>query len=325
MSIFVDMKDPNRGKPYADKQARITDVQELISQNRQFAPFGVRSLYYLLISNPLFEQRHWRKRNGTPLSDIYTKVIEAVAIARIRGDIAWHLIVDDTRIVTNKTGRHHTFRDAAPSVVFPVFDKCLAMSQDVYIEVWVEKNGLVHIVKDVADKYCRRVVGCKGYPSLDVRHKYVQRCLANNKEINLILYYGDLDPAGWNIPQTIKGSLISDFDMGANFKMLRGGVNPEHVKQYDLVPMPDKPRSSVGGIVDEFKGDTGIRDVHGYELDGLPFDALQKLVETDILEFTDQAQYSKDLLEIDEGNRKLTAFAMDNADLSAELDARFTI
>jgi hypothetical protein len=42
----------------------------------------------------------------------------------------------------------------------------MAQKQGNYIEIWIEKAALLHIVKPVADDFCRRVVVCRGYNSI---------------------------------------------------------------------------------------------------------------------------------------------------------------
>ena len=51
----------------------------------------------------------------------------------------------------------------------------MAQKQENYIEIWIEKAALLHIVEPIADDFCRRVTVCKGYNSITFQAEFYKR------------------------------------------------------------------------------------------------------------------------------------------------------
>ena len=304
MENFIEVSSvyQDRGNFGVQRRKRLNDIVELLGVNSSYLPVTVRSIYYLLISSRLYSQPHWlgQKRNGVrrPLQDVYSEVCHLCGIGRINGMIEWDYINDDSRIVTRKAGSTTDTDNVVwnTRVHIPGFSMCLAAHQPNYIEVWVEKNGLVHVLEPIADEYCRRVVGCKGFPSLRTLNDYKERVdllsIASSEPYrNIILYFGDLDPTGWLIPKTIAG--ILDVDFQVNVEVYRCGLNPGMTE--GLVPMPEKDSAANKQTInDVFYQETGVIDCFGYELDALPFVDLESLCENALEHFTDGDIHSAD-------------------------------
>lgn len=279
---MINVEPIEQPKPFSESPVnlkRCEDVMEIMQSLRWHWPLTVRSVYYKVISSPNYMRPHWRsQRNrhlGLALANPEEQVGEILKHLRLTDQLSWIAINDTSRIVTTKRGSVD-FEDHINSELAYInigyFDRCKAADQENYLEVWVEKNGLVHIAQDVADRYCRRTAGCKGFPSVSFLHSYTGRARAAQRagQEVIILYFGDLDPSGWLIPKTIKASLL--YEHGLDVEVVRCGLNPSDILE-DMVSIK---LSGKKPIKEAFVAETGL--TVGYELDLLDPNDLQEMV-----------------------------------------------
>jgi hypothetical protein len=142
-----------------------------------------------------------------------------------------------------------------------------------YIEVWTEKEALSGIIWDEACDYGVPVLVSKGMPSITQLYQtavQVSSASRAGKE-SFIYQFGDHDPSGVLIPQTIESRI------GELCKKLgcpppaveRVSLTLEHIAAFDL---PTRPTKRDGNRhADKFEGDS-------VELDALPADELRRMV-----------------------------------------------
>jgi hypothetical protein len=180
------------------------------------------------------------------------------------------------------------FLDYEMSNFLEGYARCMAQKQEHYIEIWIEKATLLHIIKPIADKFCRRVVVCRGFNSITFQTMFYNRAL---EAIDLgqqptVLYLGDWDPSGVNMIHAAMQTLTDELDL-YGVQYFRAGINPEHFGMIQANPVPIK------------SGDTRSRrfiNQYGktaYELDALHPEQLQKLVRESIEAFTDMSEYEE--------------------------------
>ena len=80
----------------------------------------------------------------------------------------------------------------------------------------------------------------------------------SKNDIPIILYFGDLDPKGVQIPLSAKNDItewvklsVERTDGSAPFKWIRCGLNQEHIEQFDLPIDYEKPRYQWEALSDE--------------------------------------------------------------------------
>ena len=117
------------------------------------------------------------------------------------------------------------------------------LNQQYHIEVWVEKVGLLPDVERAVsglDIQCRSVGGFPPwefvYENIDSIQRYMTDREDNAKFV--ILYLGDLDPSGRDIPRQLKDSL-NFFNIDVHLKWV--GIKPSHVQKYGLPQIPLDP------------------------------------------------------------------------------------
>jgi hypothetical protein len=150
--------------------------------------------------------------------------------------------------------------------------------------VAVEKQALEGPFTTVCEELAVDLAVCRGYPSLSFLHEVAGALSVGDHErdgrLNVIVYFGDLDPSGLNIPETVERDLSGMF--GQQFEFVRVALTQEQVEQYSLIPAPVKLTDSrAEGFVAE----------HGhevYELDALEPGVLQDLIRSAVSEHFDE-------------------------------------
>jgi hypothetical protein len=157
--------------------------------------------------------------------------------------------------------------------------------QENRVVVAVEKQALEGPFTAVCEELSVGLAVCRGYPSLSFLREIAgslergdpQRAGRNN----VVLYFGDFDPSGLNIPDTIERDLAEFF--GQSFEFVRVALTRAQIDARDLPPAPVKRTDSrANGFVSE----------HGeevYELDAIEPRDLQHIIRTSVDEYWNEA------------------------------------
>ena len=114
-----------------------------------------------------------------------------------------------------------------------------------------------------------------------------------------LLYFGDFDPTGLDIPRNIKERLE---EFGVDFEFHRLAITDEQIKQHNIPPIPTKKTDSrTAGFVAKH-GDRAV------ELDALNPKVLQKLIDDSITQYLDKDLYDETLQEQEEDLTKIGEF-----------------
>jgi len=148
-------------------------------------------------------------------------------------------------------------------------------NQKYYPEVFIEKKAL----QGVFGKPCKNMEvalsPCKGYPSLTFLNDASKRFINAKREgkIPVILYFGDYDPSGEDIPRSIQENLI---DLGVKVEVRRISLMEHQVVEWNLPPAPAKTTDSRTANWDGL-GQVELDAVDPKKLQGLCFDAINTL------------------------------------------------
>ena len=176
----------------------------------------------------------------------YKRVINAMTQCRWNGSIGFKEFIDRDRSVYGTTKIEETnVEDEIESAKETIklwmeaYYKNRWENQDNFIEVWIEKKALQGVFETTCSRNRVALCPCKGYPSLtylDNAFDRFENAIDLNKKIT-ILYFGDYDPSGSNIPYTIKQNIER---MGMNIKIERIALNPNQIKEMNLPSVPPK-------------------------------------------------------------------------------------
>lgn len=205
--------------------------------SRKFA--STRAIYYFLGA-----------KNEIPLTERGYKALNALTVdMRQKGEIPWGYFP----VLRGANGRSAStwidpedfynnyeewFLNAYSSYRFPRW-----LDQSYHVEVWVEKVGLLPDVERAVqgmDIQCRSVGGFPPWEFVYDNIDSIKSYLKDRREYSqfVVLYLGDLDPSGRDIPRQLKESL--DF-FGMDVELRWVGIMPEHVEKYGLPQIPLDP------------------------------------------------------------------------------------
>lgn len=222
----------------------------------------LRQLYYRFVA-----------KNYIPNNDkSYDRLGEILNVARLAGKLSWDSIIDRTRNLATYNA-WETAEDRIESAIQSHnINKWL--DQDIYPEVWIEKEALVGVIDEPCGQYEVPYLACRGYTSqsemwsscMRMAHRHLKR-----KQRTVILYLGDHDPSGVNMSEDIQNRVemfgVSDF-----VEVRRIALNMNQVKQYNPPPQPNKITDGRQAKYLEKYGP------YSWELDALPPGVIGELI-----------------------------------------------
>jgi len=270
-------------KPNYESQQTIRRVREILASYD--GPMTLRQVYYQLVA--VYEEPN-NERRYKRLSGVLTK-------ARVNRMIDADRIVDRTRQVGALRG--YTDLDAYIRIIRDAYSRRVAEGQSQYCEVWVEKDALAGVLEETCWGYGVRLVVCRGYPSYsairDAMDRLTKWAKARKIECGVfpawdrlhILYFGDFDPSGEDIPRSISANLLEWFDFSP--MMHRCALTAEQIEEHNLPPAPAKKTDARAAAFIDRHGDVSV------ELDALRPNILQALVRSEMEERWDFEQAAR--------------------------------
>lgn len=273
---------------------------ELIEESRKIledyeGKITLRQLYYRLVAKHYIENT----------INSYKRLSRILVEARLTGQIPFNAFEDRTRSAEGRDmsfftpqyffsyykdeyeNAENTFRNAPQSYNLPLW-----FGQENYVEVWLEKQALQNVFKEITDKYGITLAVCRGYPSTTFLYEAKERILDNREDEEgedrniVILYFGDYDPTGEDIPRHISYSLVSDFGVDiSDFEKV--ALTIEQIEELNLPPEPTKKTDSRSRKFIEEHGDMAV------ELDAVEPRTLMSMIESAILRFFDRDAYEE--------------------------------
>jgi hypothetical protein len=239
----------------------------------------IRGLHYRLVA-----------RGMTNTINHYKRVVNAMIQARWEGIIRFDAFSDNDREILGST----KYEDVS------LEDKVQQAKQQVqawmrsyyrnkwegqyyYPEVFIEKKALQGVFESVCYAEGVALGACKGYPSLTFLKDTADRmeAAAADGRHPIILYFGDYDPSGEDIPRSIYENLLR---MGVEVEVRRIALMEHQVVEMGLPPAPVKEGDSRSAAWD------GLGQV---ELDAIDPKVLQRMVRAAIQDVFDTATYAE--------------------------------
>lgn len=250
--------------------------QRLTAFVRQFGIITVRQFYYHTISTGIFPFPRTAQEGG----NIYQNIDRYTVNARLWGIIPFNSIADTTDLLGTE------LYDDIEEPVNNAIDNFRSIwweEQEHYVEVWLEKRALARTFNAITDEYGVFVSCAGGYPTLAQMNNFGARQQRFRKR-NRILYFGDLDPSGKDMPRNLRERFSM---LGINALVDSVALKREDVEEYNLPRNPTKPKDTrIQWYIDTYGIDYAV------ELDALPpevlrqkiRDAIEQYVDVDILQ-----------------------------------------
>ena len=253
----------------------------------------LRALHYQLVSIGM-----------TNSINHYKRVVNAMIEARWNGLVDFDTFSDlDRSMIGNTsfipTDIENRVEESQKQVRLwmTVYNKNRWENQEVYPEVFIEKKALQGVFSSVCERWNVALGACKGYPSLTFLYEAslrIKDALYYGKK-PIILYFGDYDPSGEDIPRAIQENL-ERLDV-PEVEVRRIALMESQVTAWSLPPAPIKVGDSRSASWDglgqveldavepkklQALCDEAIMDVFDYDL----YDTLMRNEETEREEFT---------------------------------------
>jgi len=143
----------------------------------------------------------------------------------------------------------------------------------------VEKATLVEQVRSWFDELSIPVAALRGYASESFEREIVDFVSAQKRQV-VMLYCGDFDPSGEDIPRA--------FEENTELELRRVALLPEHVEEYGLPPAPGKASDTRSGAFIAKHG-----RLIQVELEALPPDVLRGLLQVEVNQIVDRKRIAQ--------------------------------
>jgi hypothetical protein len=232
------------------------------------APMTVRQVFYRLVSNGVIPKSE-NQYKGT--------VVRLLSRMRRSGDVPFSWIADNTRWM--RKPRTYSSLDSMLKRTAEAYRRSVWDNQDVYVEIWLEKDALSGVLYEETSKWDVPLMVVRGFSSLTFLHSAAETIAEQGKPAYLY-YFGDYDPSGVVIPQTIERDL-REFAPGVEVEFERVAVTPEQIASMKL---PTRPTKRTDSRSKKFKGES-------VEVDAIPPKVLRQIVSDCITQHVDEAAY----------------------------------
>jgi hypothetical protein len=225
---------------------------------------------------------------------------EYVSNGRLAGLIDWYAVEDRTRYVRRLS--HWSEPTEIISSAINNYRIDLWATQPQYIEVWVEKDALIGIVEQVAERFDVPCFSCRGYTSQSemwVAAQRLSRASNNGSRPCTVIHLGDHVPSGIDMTRDIRERLVLFADSDLELQINRIALNMNQVEQYNPPPNPAKITDTrAAKYIQEF-GETS------WELDAIEPKQLDELIANTIEQHIDQKEMDKAKKRMEEEREQL--------------------
>lgn len=236
----------------------------------------LRQLYYQLVSRDIIPNKVQE----------YAKLSALLVKGRMAGSVDWEAIEDRIRVPFLP----YWVLDVEDAIKDTVEQYRLnrQKGQDVYIELWVEKDALSGVLKRITAKYHINLMVNRGYSSCTAMHDAYERLKREEKQgkQTYILYLGDHDPSGLDMIRDIRDRLE---EFGVVPKVIPIGLTREQINQHSPPPNPAKitdPRAK--WYIEE-------HGITSWEVDALNPKVLHQLVRDNVEKLIDMDLFNEQI------------------------------
>jgi len=289
-------------------------AQEYVAQGLRLT---VRQLYYQIVARGLED-------NG---QNVYKRVVKALTDARIAGWFPMDLIEDRGRNVEGSSGRSQFGVDFAEEQIANDLRAGPGrhlwagwwFAQPSLVSVWVEKEALSGVFEGPCGHLGAGLFACKGYPSISSLWDWIEKTSALVRHLGgdadaadalteigidpadcyrevVVLYFGDHDPDGLEIPESCERSIAALLDAHGHtlpaalppVRFERVALTLDQINAHNPPPFPAKQSSA---RYTKYVEQTGLVDA--WELDALDPSVLRDLITANVRALHDAETWRK--------------------------------
>jgi len=288
--IGIGNKMRNRGTTNFRKRtlAIIDKANDIITEYS--GGLTLRQLYYQFVARGLLP--------NTKKS--YEDLGRVIGNARLANLISWDAIIDRTRSVNKNS--HFENPEEILTTAAETYQLDSRADQDVYVEVWIEKEALIGVIEPICRMLDVLYLACRGYYSLSAMWAAAGRFREAEEagKKTVVLHLGDHDPSGLDMTEDIKNRLMG---FGAQTEVERIALNADQIERY-------KPPPNYAKITDTRSKDyIAEYGKESWELDALDSNVITGLIKDAVGKYTDQGKRQARLNEQKAHKQKLDYIA----------------
>jgi hypothetical protein len=240
-------------------------------------PLTVRQVHYRLVEAGI---SHPNDRHG------YGKTSKLTTDGRYSGHIDWNRIVDDTRQLHCRSEW-----ESVEDLLAHALDQYHTdwwVNSEYYIEIWCEKRTLRRMLQPVAEEYSVGLLAGAGWSSASAIWDAVERLRDIKDKKIKIIYIGDLDPSGDDMPRDVHDRL-AEFGVDVDLKKLL--VTESDLERYHLVKRFDPPKLKKDTCARKFIEKYG--ELFQVEVEAMdPNEVIRRLTE-ELDKYADKAEFER--------------------------------
>lgn len=257
-------------KRHRRTKAAMEDIRKAIEGVlAEESPATVRQVFYRLVVSSAID----KSEAG------YKTVCRLLAEMRREGRVPYSAIADNTRWM-RKPDTWSSLEDALESTQ-ATYRRALWDEQDVYVEIWLEKDALAGVLLGITSKWDVPLMVSRGFASLSFLHSAAETIREVDKPAHLY-YFGDHDPSGVIIDRKIEETL-REMAPDAEIHFKRVAVLEHQIKTLGL---PTRPTKKKGTHAKTFTGDS-------VEVDAIAPSELRQMAEFCIARHIDLKTYRR--------------------------------
>jgi hypothetical protein len=280
--------------PRAQSMETIDTANGIIEEySRDGYTLTLRQLYYQFVAKDLIENSERSYKN---LGNLVTK-------ARMSGLMSWHAIEDRNRSSQSWLiceDEAEVLSGIEYGIGFDFWDR-----QDVYVEVWVEKDALGSVIERPCRRWRVPYMACKGYLSASEAWRAGRRFMHMHDKGQkcVMIHLGDHDPSGLDMTRDNDDRLAMFAETPVEVRRI--ALNFDQIEEYSPPPNPTKVTDSrADSYISEF-GHTS------WELDALNPRTIGQLIEGQLEELIDRDIWER-TQEEEEASRERLRYLGDN-------------
>jgi len=229
----------------------------------------LRQLYYQFVARGLLPN----------VKKSYDDLGRVIGNARLANLISWNAIIDRGR--TTNHNNHFEGPEEILTTAAETYQLDSRADQDVYVEVWIEKEALIGVIEPICRVLDVLYLACRGYYGLSAMWAAAGRFRKAEEagKKTIVLHLGDHDPSGLDMTEDIRNRLSG---FSAQTEVERLALNIGQVELYN--PPPNFAKET----------DTRAKDYvaeygkEAWELDALEPKVIASLIEDAVGKYTDQ-------------------------------------
>jgi hypothetical protein len=252
--------------------------KELVEIVSSIEPATVRQVFYQAVSRGLVEKSE---------AEYKQTICRLLTDMRLDGSLPFGSIADSTRWM-RKPKTWSSAEDAIRRTA-EAYRRSLWDDQDVYVEIWCEKDALAGVLYEVTAEFDVPLMVTRGYPSLSYLHD-AAKTIAREEKPAFLYYFGDYDPSGVDISRNTEARL-RQFAPDADITFTRVAVTWDQVLTLKLPTRPTK-KSDVRSA--KFAHESVELDaISPADLRSMVRECIEQHIDQDALEITQVAELSE--------------------------------